>query len=194
MISTGDLVYIQPAPGKALIPGSQHTVYRTIVPTADDFYQSDTGSQHYLTGIVEIIEKKADFVIARVMDIYREIKINDRLLPFRPRNSEIPLKSSPLNIKARVIVSEEHCQLISEGTIAFIDKGSKDGIEIGQQYSVYSQDIQKLDTTPAKTIRLTPVNFGTLLVLHTEEATATVIVTYSKKDIHPGDKVCSPLP
>ncbi len=193
MISTGNLVYIQPAPGKSLIPGSRHTVYRNIVPTTDNFYQSDTGSQHYLTGMVEIIEKKADFVIARVMDIYREIKIGDRILPFRPRDSKIPLRPSPLDIKARIIISEEHNELISQGTTAFIDKGSKDGIEPGQQYSVYSQDIQKLDTTPAKTIRLTPVNFGTLLVLHTEEETATVIVTYSKKDIHPGDKVCSLL-
>ena len=197
LISTGDMVYIQPAPGKSLIPGSQHTVYRTMVPTTadtDDFYKSNTGTQYYLTGVVEIIEKKPDFVISRVMDIYREIKIGDRILPFRPRDSKIPLRPSPLDIKARIIVSEEHNELIGQGTTAFIDKGSKDGIEPGQQYSIYSQDTEKLDTAPAKTILLSPVDFGELLVLHTEKTTSTVIVTHSKKDIHSGDKVCSPLP
>ncbi len=194
LISTGDMVYIQPAPGKSLIPGSRHTVYRTMAPTTDDFFQSNTGIQYYLTGMVEIIEKKPDFVIARVINTYREIKVGDGILPFRPRDSKIPLRPSPPNIKARMIVSEEHAQLISQGTTAFIDKGSKDGIEPGQQYSVYYQDTQKIDGSSDKTIRLNPVNMGTLLVLHTENSASTVIVTYSKQDIHPGDKVCSPLP
>lgn len=193
MISTGDMVYVQPASGKSLIPGSRHTVYRTMVPVTDSFHQSDAGIQHYLTGVVEIVKKEPNFVIAIVIDTYREIKIGDSLLPFRPRNSEIPLKPSPRNIKALVIVSEEHAQLIGENTTAFIDKGSKNGIEPGQQYSVYYQDTKKLDATSDETILLNPVNFGTLLVLHTEETTSTVIVTYSNKDIHPGDKVCSPM-
>ncbi len=193
MISTGDMVYIQPAYGKELIPGSRHTVYRTMAPAAGNSYRAKTGIQHYLTGVIEIIKKEPDFVIARVMDTYREIKTGDSLLPFRPRNSKIPLKPSPGYIKAMVIVSEEHAQLIGENTIAFIDKGAKDGIEPGQQYSVYYQDTKKLDAASDKTILLNPVNFGTLLILHTEETTSTVIVTNSNKDIHPGDKVCSPL-
>ena len=193
MISTGDMVYIQPAPGQALIPGSRHTVYRTMAPAAGNAYQSKTGIQHYLTGVVEIIKKEPDFVIARVMATYREIKTGDRILPFRPGDPKIPLKPSPPNIKAQVIVSEEHAQLIGEDTIAFIDKGSEDGIEPGQQYSVYYQDTKKLGVDSNKAVLLDPVNFGTILVLHTEETTSTIIVTNSKKDIHPGDKVCSPL-
>lgn len=193
MISTGDMIYIQPEVGKTLIPGSRHTVYRTMAPAIDNAYRSNAGIQHYLTGVVEIEKKEPDFVIARVMDTYREIKIGDKLLPFRPKDSKIFLKPSPGNIKARVIVSEEHADLIGESTTAFIDKGSKDGIELGQQYSVYYQDTKKLDPASDKTIRLNPVNFGTLLVLHTEKTTSTVIVTNSNKDIHPGDKVCSPF-
>lgn len=193
MISTGDMVYIQPANGKTLIPGSRHTVYRTMIPAAGNAYRSTAGIQHYLTGVVEIIKKEPDFVIARVMNAYREIKIGDSLLPFRPRDSKIPLKPSPDDIEALVIVSEEHSQLIGENTTAFIDKGNKNGIEPGQQYSVYYQDTKKLGSGSDKTVLLNPVSFGTLLVLHTEETTSTVIVTNSKKDIHPGDKVCSPL-
>lgn len=193
MISTGDMVYIQPASGKTLVPGSRHTVYRAMKPVTGNYDQSDTGIQHYLTGVVEIVKKEPDFVIARVTDTYREIRTGDKLLPFRPRNSKIPLKPSPGNIKARVIVSEEHAQLIGENTIAFIDKGSRNGIQPGQRYIIYYQDKKKLDADQGKTILLNPVNFGTLLVLHTEDTTSTVIITSSDRDIHPGDRVCSPL-
>lgn len=195
MVSTGDHIYVQPTEttlAMPLLPGSQWTIFRYLDPTNEKKSRETIGTQHFLVGIVEIISKEQEFVIAKVVKSYRDIKTNDFLMPFIPRPQKINLQESAKGIDGRIISSEEHLALMGEDMIAFIDKGKKDGIKTGQQYSIYYQDKHPVDKKGKKHIVLTPVDIGSLIVLHIESTTSTVLITDSSRKIKPGEKIKTP--
>ena len=196
MISEGDVVYIRPsadAPQGTLIPGSRHAVFRYMKPTDEKDALETIGVQHYILGILEVTEKEQDLVIARVLKSYRPMKVDDMLMPFNQRHTQIELRPSTPGIDGEIINSEDHNRMTGEFMLAFIDKGTADNIEVGQQYSVYKQKESTLGKDEKKTRRLPPVDFGTILVLHTELTTSTVIVTNAVDPIGAGERFRTPI-
>ena len=70
--------------------------------------------------------------------------------------------------------------------VVFIDRGERDGIEVGQLYSVYDQKKARLDPDSRELTLLPPVDFAEILILRVEEKTATSFVTYSQRVIEAG--------
>jgi hypothetical protein len=194
MISKGDLVYIRPNEDISFVPGSKFTVYRTLKPLKDRKTNSYIGTQHYLTGIVEITKIEPKFAVARVVQSFRSIEVNDLLIPYVKRSPQIILTESKKELKSKIIVSEEHASIIGDNTVAFIDKGNKDGVKPGQTYTIFYQEKKRLDPETKGNVYLTPVDFGTLIVLHAEETTSTVLITSAEKSIYPGADIHLPLP
>jgi len=191
IIGPGDTIYIHPYT-EDLIPGKRFTVYRTIDLTIDPRKKTTLGIQHYIVGIVEIIKKKEKFATASVLRSFSDIKLNDLLMPYVKRSPKLFLKKSPHGLLGQVLISQEHMSIFADYAIAFINKGNKDGVQPGQSYSVYYQEEKQIDPSSKETILLDPVDYGTLLVLRTEETTSTVVVTRSKRSIHPGAKIRTP--
>jgi len=158
----------------------QYTVYRTLDPLTDKKTKARIGLQHYLTGVVEIIKKEPRFAIAKVIRSFRNIAINDRLMPYTKRDPKIILTASRPGLNGKILLTEEQDSIMGANTVAFIDKGQEDGVEKGQSYSISYQEKEK------QNLLLTPVIYGTLLVLHTEPTTSTVIITGSEQTIYPG--------
>ena len=189
MISVGDLVYIKPAEKNSLTQGSRFTVFRTFDPISDpDDNKNILGVQHLLLGVVEITEQEDAYVIGKVVKNYRTIRINDKLMPYESRPADIPLTESSKGLDGSIIGTEDQNNLIGDNTIAFIDKGEKDGVSVGQIYYVYNQSAQKISSKDKKPVQLAPVDIGSLLVIHTEEAASTVLVKTSDREMHPGTK------
>ncbi len=193
MISKGDLVYIRPNEDTSFIQGSKFTVYRTLKPLMAGKTKSYIGIQHYLTGIVEITKIEPKFAVARVVQSFRSIEVNDLLMPYVKRSPKIILTESKKELIGKIIVSEEHASIIGDNAVAFIDKGNKDGVKSGQSYTIFYQEKKRLDPKTKGDVYLTPVDFGTLLVLHAEETTSTVLITSAEKSIYSGADIHLPL-
>ena len=183
LISKGDLVYIRPNDDAYFIPGNKFTVYRTLKPLRHRKTNFYIGVQHYPVGIVEITKIGPKFVVAIVIQSFRSIEVNDLLTPYIKRSPKIILTESKKELKGKIIVSEEHASIIGDNTVVFIDKGNKDGVKPGQRYTIFYKEKDCL----------TPVDFGTLLVLYTEETTSTVLITSAEKSIYPGADIHLPL-
>ena len=193
MISTGDLVFIRAKGDTLLAEGSKYIVYKALKPIRDKKTKVLIGTQHYLTGIVEIKKMDPRFAVARVVQSYRTIEVGNLLMPYKRRSPKIELTQSKKGLNGELIISEEHANIIGDNDIAFIDKGSKDDVKLGQQYSIYYQEKQRLNTESKEDVLLTQVVYGTLLILHTEQTTSTVLITRSDQSINPGAKICSPI-
>ena len=191
MISVGDSVYIRPSGNVTFKQGDHFTVLRTLSPDEEKDTKETIGIQHYLLGVVEVTDVEPEFAIASVLQSFRHIEINDLLIPHEPRSPKIMLTESKEGLNGKIIVAEEHQEMIAD-TVVFIDKGRKDGIEVGQSYSIYYQDKGYLDPKGEESIMLSPVDIGKILVLRTEETTATAIVTYAAKAIDPGAPIRTP--
>ena len=193
MISAGDLVYIKPRPNFSLSPGDRYTLYRTLKPIMDRNTDEFIGIQHYLTGAVEIVIKRPDFVLGRIIASYRPIKLGDLLMPYHRRVPQISINQSPPGLEGTIIDSEEHQAIFGENAIAFIDKGRSAGVETGQLYWIFKQDKYRINPEDKSDITLTPVILGELLVLHTENTTATVMITDSRTAIQAGARIITPF-
>ncbi len=193
MISTEDLIYIRPRSNFSLTPGNKYTLYRTLKPIKDRKTNKFIGIQHYFTGAVEIIIKRPEFVLGRVIGAYRPIKIGDLLMPYKNRIPRVAMNPSPPGLEGSIIESEEHMGIFGENEIAFIDKGRSAGVEPGQFYWIFKQEKYRINPDDKSEVTLTPVILGELLVLHTENTTATVMITDSRNAIQAGAKIITPF-
>jgi hypothetical protein len=194
LIHEGDTVYISYADKDALpiMQGGKYTIYRKLDPTTDRKRNRQLGGQYYILGIVEVSRLETDFVIAKVVKSYRSIAINDFILPYERRSPKIPITKSVPNLIGKIIVSEEHAEIIGDMSLAFIDKGKADNIQEGQIYNIYYQEKEKMKMQGKESVILTPVDYGRLIVLHTEQETATVLITQTDQSSHPDALIHTP--
>jgi len=192
LISKDDIVYIRQDKSNPLAPGSKYTVFRTFEPIKDKKTGDYIGIQHYLPAVVEITQSAPRFAIARVIQSFSNVKVNDQLMPYVKRSKNIARRKSQEGLLGEIIIAEEHNLLIADNTIAFINKGKKDGVKPGQRYNVFYQKKSRIDPKKRKKFPLDAVIFGELLVLHTEETTSTVFITKTDRNISPGTTICTP--
>lgn len=190
-ISTNDKVYIRPAANADISTGDTFFLHRTVSPVRDPKTNERIGVQHLLTGIVEILELKENLVIGRIMASFREILEGDKLLPFFPRQQELELKPGVQGLEGKIIKSEDNWKAMGENIIAFIDKGSNHGVKVGQKYKVLYPVVEKRTKGSAEPKELEREEMGSVVVLHTEKTTSTVLITESKQDLSKGMPVSS---
>jgi hypothetical protein len=192
MISEGDLVYVRPMEDATLREGECYSVYRILKPLREKGARELIGFQHHIVGVVQITEAEPEFSMARVVQSFENMEINDLIMPYEARPPEIGLAKSKEGLEGEIVLSERHQHLIGDYNVVFIDRGRKDGVRVGQTYSVYYQERQRLDPERKESILLPPVDFGKILILRTEEAFATAVVTKADKAIYPGAKIRTP--
>ncbi len=192
LVGEGDLVFIRKDTPQSFVPGAKFTVYRAIKIQKDSKALKYAGFHHYLTGVVEVVEIEPDYVIAKVTKSYRTILREDRVVPHQERSPKINLVESKAGIDGRVVGSDEHEFAVGDHSVAFIDKGSRDGIAPGQTYDLYLERDVRLNPNKRKDTRLTTYDIGTLVVLHTEKSTATVFIMRAQKMVYPGTKFRTP--
>jgi hypothetical protein len=192
LISEGDVVYVRPAEGVTFVPGDRFTVYRTFEPVRDPQTRAPIGVQHYIVGVIEMTDAAAEFSMGKVIQSFRHIELRDLLMPYETRSPNITLTDSEMGLKGKIILAEEREEVIGDLDVVFIDKGRKNRIQVGQAYSVYYQDKESFDWRGKDSILLAPVDFGKILILHTEDTTATALVTAAAKAIQPGATIRTP--
>jgi LysM domain-containing protein len=190
LITTGNLVYIYPEPdAPRLSVGSKYTTFRTLNPIKDEETNKYIGIQHLLSGIVEITSVETEFAIGKVIYSYRDILIDDLLMPYEKRDAKIPIKEGKQGLSGKVIKGEEDETITAQFSFIFFDKGEIDGVEPGQFYSLYMQKTARPNPESVRDVTLTPHRIGELIVLHTEQTTSTALVIQSDRQITPGDLI-----
>lgn len=194
MADMGDILYIRTESSGSLPVGDLYTLYQTFGPIEDPVdTRASVGTQHYFTGVAKIIRRENGYVLAEVIKNYRTIEINNQAMPYEEKSPKIYLSENPPQITGVILRSEERTDLIAEFIVAFINKGEQDGVAMGQQYRVFNQESVKLNPGDKQATLLPPEEVGSILVLHTEPNTATVLVLTSKTEFGPGTKFTTTL-
>lgn len=188
LISLGDTVYLEPKGDTDYIPGSRYTIFRTLPPTNEKKSIKRIGTQYYLLGVLEVVKNETGYAIAKIIDTYREIYVDDSLMSYVQRPLQLPVIESTAGVEGRIIVSEEHLEIMGQNAIAFIDKGENDHIYPGQNYDIYYRMKHSKKGNMKKNILLAPIRIGKFVVLHTEKETSTVLIYNSSQSISAGEK------
>jgi hypothetical protein len=195
MISADDTVYIQQAPDMPLSVGDRFTVFRASVPIHDRQQESRIGIQHLITGTLEILQKADTYVIGRIMQSFRAIRLGDQLMAYEARSADIPLADAVAGLSAKIITSEERTYIMGEHDIAFIDKGTADGVAAGQEYKIFEVERVKPQGSTVHDDAddiVVPIEVGKVLVLLTRANASTCLITRSSKSLHSGAAVDFP--
>ena len=194
LISDYDEVYIAPEKGQIFSVGEKYTVYRTLKEIRDNETDAYIGIQHLIMGVVEVIQVSPEVAVGKVDKTFRAIEVDDLVTPYLKRPAIIEIKESVPGLKGKLISTEDHLRLIAQDRTAFIDKGEIDGIEIGQYYTIYSQKEDRVVANGReKNLQFPPQKLGTVLVLHTEENTATTLIVQSDPGISAWTPIATPF-
>ena len=189
IISKGDLVYIRPLGDVSFRPGDLFTLFRTLKPLKEQKTRGLIGTQHYIVGVLEITDVQPKFAMGRIVQSFRHIELNDFLMLYEVQSPKITLAESEKGLEGKIIASEERESILGDHTIVFIDRGRKDGVRAGQSYSIYYQEKERLHPKEKEAVLLPPVDYGKIIILRTEETTATALITRAEKAIQPGAKI-----
>jgi hypothetical protein len=183
-----DALWVQPAEGETLLPGQQFIVYRVLAPIVEEAEKKFIGYPHYLLGVVEITAVAGESVKAEIVRSFREMRLGDKLMPrtMPPPDAEIRSAPTPPDLAGKILQSEEEMVFLGDYAVAFIDRGRRDGVDVGQRYEIGDPALP-LDDLGAG---FWPT-IGDLLVLRVEETTATALVTGAKREIPPGAPIIS---
>lgn len=193
IISKDDIIYIKPSGNGTLIPGNFYHVYSASELKEEIDDKKFTGIKHLIKAKIKILEHKVSYVSAVVTKSYREVSSNDLVMDYFERDEILTVEESPSPIDARIICSEDNDQMINDYRIAFINTG-KNQVKPGQIYTVKRKNQTKdytgwKPTKTKETVALESLESGKLIVLHTEDIAATVMILSSEYEIRPNDMV-----
>ena len=168
MINDYDIVFIKHLSRQSFTPGEKYFTYQAISPVVHPVTGENLGTQHLLSGVLEITRSELKFSEARIIKAYRTIRVGHFLMPFEKKEPEIPVVDNVQGLYGSIVASEKRTNLFGDDTIVFIDKGEAEGVAPGQFYSVYKQDTLLYDETTRERVLLTPILLGSIFVLHTD--------------------------
>jgi hypothetical protein len=177
ILGQDESIYITPGGNMSLKVGDLYAVYRPPTPVKDPESKELVGFQYYKTGLVRIVESREDYAVAKIEKSFRSIMVDDLLLPDEPISSKIKLIPGKEGMFGKILMTEESTEIFGDDSVAYINKGSEVGIQTGQSYAIYEEYSigSELDF----------VDFGSLLILHTEATTATVLIQNAGRSIQP---------
>ncbi len=190
MLSEGNTVFIQRFKmNPSFIVGNQYSIYKPLKVINHEVTGKYAGHQYKIAGVAEITDTDSDYVTARIVKAVQPIRVGDFIMPYPERLKEIRVKSAPEGVTGYVLGADDNTELSADYDTIFLDKGQKDGVRAGQQYEIYSQSQETID---GKKVALPPKVYGKVLVLFTQDTTATAVITSCKKSVHPGARFKTP--
>ncbi|MCB9526493.1 MAG: LysM peptidoglycan-binding domain-containing protein [Myxococcales bacterium] len=184
-----DIVYLQMDELDKARPGQRFSTYRVLNDVVHPETGDELGQKVLITGVVEITGVDEHFARAKVTDSYVEMERGDLLMPERAHNVRIAPKQNLIDLEGYVVDDLRPIQNIGTFNVVFIDRGEKDGIQVGNRIFVFRKGDDYLDLDDEAREKLPSEQIGELLVVDTQGRTATALVTREAREIHRGDKL-----
>ncbi|MBI5286626.1 MAG: LysM peptidoglycan-binding domain-containing protein [Deltaproteobacteria bacterium] len=134
-------------------------------------------------GSLEVTKVEGGFTTARIDISYKEIPKGARVKPAEPSGEGVEVKKGGVKVDGIILDSLEANVLLAEDDIVYIDKGKRDGVEVGNTFNIYRSREEE------GTLQLPPYKAGSLMVVDTQEETSTAIITKSNRTILKGDRI-----
>lgn len=186
MFSKGDIVYIQLSDEGA--SSNEWILFRKVKKVRHPGSGKSLGDLIEITGALKVLERNGHTATAQIVHSKEAISITDEiaalgtLIPPSP-----PTEQASLDKKTGVIAEVRDDRLSSgEHDIVYIDQGWKDGIFPGDQFEVlHGNEKNRLGFSGDAQIPQRSV--GRLLILFSQEQTATARIISSSEPILRGD-------
>lgn len=183
--SIGKVIY---APNDREIAGKDDTVYLELdsgtASEKDMFYAvreiklvrhpvtyDKIGYQYRITGVMEVTGYESNMIKAVVTDSFEDIQRGDGLIRYTEMEPPLlPEEERTPAISGVIIESHLNNTISGEGDVVFIDKGEKDGVQVGDVFSVFAESPTERVLGTIQIISLRPETAGAVVMTDMIEA------------------------
>jgi hypothetical protein len=195
MLSTGDTVYLE-YPGKPPKVGKRYAIYTEKKKVKHPDSEKEVGAFVRILGELEIISvkkgKRAKAIITDSVDVIERGALVGKL---ERTYQTVEPTSNKVDLQGTIVAMLASDQLIGEGQIVFIDKGSKEKLEVGNRMFVVRRgdaydDIMEPDSGVGQDDRRFPARaLGEVIIVQTGKHASVGLVTLSLQELGVGDLV-----
>lgn len=168
-------------------PGEAY--YDPITKELLGYQAQDIGNTKLLSSAGESV---AELEVTRVTE---EVRITDRLLPMRERVIDATFHPRPPSEEiedAFMIAVPGGVTQIGTNAIVVLNKGERDGLEVGQVLAVHQTGELVFDEIAKENVLLPDIRAGLAMVFEVFEKASYAIILKSDKPLKVGDKVKNP--
>ncbi len=190
ILGKGDEVYISLFDKGKIKAGDKLTIFNIEEEIIHPETKEKMGYRIEILGVLTVTKELEDMSLGVISESYKEIFKGAKLTPYRPPVSRVTLKEGPQKkIEGIILATIENKVPLGRGDVVYIDKGSSDGLYIGNTLNVYRKP--KPLNNPLNQKELIPpyIRIGKMVVVEAEERTSTAYIMDSKQEIYKGDKV-----
>jgi len=174
--------------------GDRYLVFRTDQEIKHPITHQKVGYLTNLLGTVRVLSVGDKFVTAQVSETWDGMLRGDLVGPYGERLVDrVAVKPNSKAVKGYVVTAmQPFLTITAEHHLLVVDKGSGDGVAVGNTFSVMRRDNPNkklLDVTADKTQGLPDEVIGTCLVSEVKERTSNCLLISTLREVFPGDRV-----
>ncbi|WP_257456441.1 LysM peptidoglycan-binding domain-containing protein [Archangium lipolyticum] len=196
MLSYPDNVYVRFKRKADAKVGDRYVVFHTVESVKHPVTKRPVGFLTEFVGTLRVVQLGDHFVTAQVMDTWDAITRGDLVGPFGERLVEQVVTRRNEKEVAGVVITAlvPYLTLIGEHHFLVIDKGSSDGVQVGNTFTITRQGdpgvghVLELDL-PIKKRKPQPMpteNIALCLVTEVKDRTSNCVLTYSIQEVASG--------
>jgi hypothetical protein len=171
--------------------GDTVTIFRKIkhrVRHPNSYFKS-YGSMYQIVGEAKISHKYGNYIVAEIRTSYSEIGRGDYVGPLNPAVVQLDVNVPKGTLQGVIIdrLSQGHAMTIERDTV-FLDRGSDDGVLIGDSFYVIQQR-DDYQNDKEENHALPPSVIGRLVVVQVDEESSIAVVTDVSRDLKIGSTI-----
>jgi LysM repeat protein len=198
LMSEGETAYFEMDDLAAVTPGQRFQLLELGKEIVHPVTRKVIGYQIEHLGFAEVTDKTPSVAVAIIKDSLREIQRGARVRPYAEPPSAIAVKPATVNRQGYIVAADENKIAVSHLDVVHIDLGTADGLEVGNELSVYRPQPPAQSTRSADghaPVPLPDTQLGKAIVVACQEKTAAaLLVKVSNLPIKRGDQVSTIVP
>lgn len=189
LMTVEDTVFLSFADASGVRKGGRYTVYSAGRKIVHPETGKPLGYEINILGSLKVT-KDGGTVEAVIDEAFKEITPGAKVRPYSEPVREVEITRAAAEVSGVIVMALEGKENLSAGDIAYLDKGSVDGLEKGNMMRIFRPVARAADPMRSgRSVTLPPLELGTLVVLDTGERTATAVVVRGLRPINWGDRV-----
>ena len=167
--------------------GDRYTLFRTRRRVTHPDTGSEMGYFVQILGSAEVTEVHPESSFVRIMTAYGEIEPGDRLIPFIEEQDRFRVEPTDLQYSGIVLAKQPYRLYVGEGDLILIDRGSFDGVQVGNELELFRAGKEVLDPGTGAEVLVPDDILGNMFVLKVGPRTSLALIRKSRRDIQVGD-------
>jgi hypothetical protein len=186
-----DEIYINFQQGFSVQKGDLFTIFKVGNPIDHPIIKKKKiGRKVQILGRATIIatnEGKA--YTALITRSYDSIVRGDEVIPFFPPQEELVVRKSKRPLYGWVVASKQEKLELVDGDIVYIDQGEKHQVQPGTLFDVFRRGGKVENLDAFQKIKLPDEPIARLVVISTQQKTATAVIVHSRLSVFVGDEI-----